>query len=388
MDASAGKNFDPHHARILVVGPMAAGKTTLVHSFCHGDSGNGVPGNTLPTVGCSVDVKLLAGGHPNRSIEFWDVGGSPDAALARGMFFEGCEAAGVLLVYDVSIPRSLRDLRVWVAELDSAGISVLSESGNNGRSSATASSYARSLRSTEHPPDFFSEGLAADLEGGGSVTAAVGGGRVPLMVVGAKADTVEGVRREGGALASELGAGHVAVCASKLSNEDEALFDRFFGEVFRHHSGLQAPPLGEVRTTTIHNQQHVQNMFSFAEGMPERWEETYESEDSYFPSSETATAAAGDVGRSTLHTRHRPSGSSRWGSDRPPGSNLQREAGIGWTGKGHPGARGDDGRVEGEVRAWAGGGASTVGGGLVWPAHRGALPSAAAGGRPAREKQS
>lgn len=58
MDASAGKNFDPHHVRILVVGPMAAGKTTLVHSFCHGGGGNGVPGNTLPTVGCSVNVKV------------------------------------------------------------------------------------------------------------------------------------------------------------------------------------------------------------------------------------------------------------------------------------------------------------------------------------------
>ncbi|CBN75784.1 LIP1, Ras superfamily GTPase [Ectocarpus siliculosus] len=381
MDASAGKNFDPHHARVLVVGPMAAGKTTLVHSFCHGGGGNGVPGNTLPTVGCSVDVKLLAGGHPNRSIEFWDVGGSPDAALARGMFFEGCEAAGVLLVYDVSIPRSLRDLRVWVAELDSAGISILGKSGNNGRSSATASSSGRSLRSgrsTEYPPDFFSEGLAADLEGGGSGTAAVGGGRVPLIVVGAKADTGEGVRREGGALASELGVGHVAVCASKLSNEEEALFDRFFGEVFRHHSGLQAPPLGE----------DVQKMLSFAEGMPGRLEETYESEDSYFPSSETTAAAAGDGGRSSLHTRHRPSGSSRWGSDQPPGSNPQRDAGIGWTGIGHPDARGDDGRVEGEARGWAGGGASTVGGGLVWPVHRGALPSAVAGGRPAREKHS
>ncbi|CAN0463474.1 unnamed protein product, partial [Ectocarpus sp. 8 AP-2014] len=227
--------------------------------------------------------------------------------------------------------RSLRDLRVWVAELDSAGISILGKSGNNGRSSATASSSGRSLRdgrSTEHPPDFFSEGLAADLEGGGSGTAAVGGGRVPLKVVGAKADTGEGVRREGEALASELDAGHVAVCASKLSNEEEALFDRFFGEVFRHHSGLQAPPLGE--------------------GIPERWEETYESEDSYFPSSETTAAAAGDGGRSSLHTRHRPSEGSRWGSDQPPGSNPQREAGIGWAGKGHPGARGDDGRVEGE----------------------------------------
>ncbi|CAM9620090.1 unnamed protein product [Ectocarpus fasciculatus] len=387
MDASAGKSFDPHHARVLVVGPMAGGKTTLVHSFCHGGGGgNGVLGNTLPTVGCSVDVKLLAGGHPNRSIEFWDVGGNPDAALARGMFFEGCEAAGVLLVYDVSIPRSLRDLRAWVAELDSAGISILGgDSGNNGRSSATTSSYARGFRdgrSTEHPPEFLSDGLVADLEGGGSGAAAAGGGKVPLMVVGAKADTGEGVRREGGALASELGAGHVTVCASKLSNEEEALFDRFFGEVFRHHSGQQAPLFGEATNSTFQT-----NIF-FAEGMPERWEETYESGDSYFPSSKTATAAAGDGGRSTLHIHHRPPGSSHWESDQPPGNKPQQEAGIGWTGKGHPGARGDDGRAEEGARGWAGGGAGAVGGGLVWPAHRGALPSAAAGGRSAREKQS
>lgn len=50
-------------------------------------------------------AQLLARGHADRSLEFWDVGGNPDAALARGMFFEDSEAAGVLLVYDVSNPR-------------------------------------------------------------------------------------------------------------------------------------------------------------------------------------------------------------------------------------------------------------------------------------------
>ena len=51
------------------------------------------------------NAQLLARGYADQSIEFWDVGGNPDAALARGMFFEDSEAAGVLLVYDVSNPR-------------------------------------------------------------------------------------------------------------------------------------------------------------------------------------------------------------------------------------------------------------------------------------------
>lgn len=65
MDESAAKNFNPHHARVLVVGPMAAGKTTLVHSLCHG--ANGATSGAMqqqrppPTVGCNVDVKVLQG---------------------------------------------------------------------------------------------------------------------------------------------------------------------------------------------------------------------------------------------------------------------------------------------------------------------------------------
>lgn len=49
--------------------------------------------------------QLLAGRFADRFIEFWDVGGNPDAAPARRMFFEDSAVAGVLLVYDVSNPR-------------------------------------------------------------------------------------------------------------------------------------------------------------------------------------------------------------------------------------------------------------------------------------------
>jgi len=60
MQADPARSFDPDHARILVVGPMAGGKTTLVHSLCHGE-GAGPAGARLrppPTVGCNVDVKV------------------------------------------------------------------------------------------------------------------------------------------------------------------------------------------------------------------------------------------------------------------------------------------------------------------------------------------
>lgn len=53
-----------------------------------------------------VVIQLLAGRPPiQRSVEFWDIGGNPDAALARGMFYEASTVAGVLLVYDVSNRR-------------------------------------------------------------------------------------------------------------------------------------------------------------------------------------------------------------------------------------------------------------------------------------------
>lgn len=55
------EDFDPNHARVLVVGPMFAGKTSLVHSLCHcspAGGGAAVLQKPTPTVGCNVEVKV------------------------------------------------------------------------------------------------------------------------------------------------------------------------------------------------------------------------------------------------------------------------------------------------------------------------------------------
>lgn len=63
MQEASTNNFDPNHARVLVVGPMASGKTTLVQSLCHGGTGGtaaaGVRSKPSPTIGCNVDVKVF-----------------------------------------------------------------------------------------------------------------------------------------------------------------------------------------------------------------------------------------------------------------------------------------------------------------------------------------
>lgn len=64
MQPASPNDFDPNHARVLVVGPMASGKTALVQSLCHGGIGGtatvGVRSRPHPpTIGCNVDVKVL-----------------------------------------------------------------------------------------------------------------------------------------------------------------------------------------------------------------------------------------------------------------------------------------------------------------------------------------
>ncbi|CAM9952121.1 unnamed protein product [Scytosiphon promiscuus] len=379
MDASAAKNFNPLHARVLVVGPMAAGKTTLVHSLCHGATSSTPQRRPPPTVGCNVDVKMVDARNADRSIEFWDVGGNPDAALARGMFLEGCEAAGVLLVYDVSNPRSLRELRAWVKELSSAGVPIhagsrsIHEFNSGAGYSRTRSDFPstngwKGSDSLHHrEPDNDNVSLA-DLEGGSAGAAGKGArGRLPVLVVGSKEELGEGVRRAGAALASELCAGHVTVCGFQPADEEEP-FERFFGEVFRYHCGQRAPDGGED-ARVIHPR-----FLALCPGTPARGQWTNQ-QDSYFPEE---TAEVGKTDRSSYTQHHQPQ--KGW-TRQSPGQALEQHPG---TGSASAWRTGDGGRNIGGGTA----GAARTGGGRLWPVPRAAFPFATTAASSPRKKQS
>ncbi|CAM9425093.1 unnamed protein product, partial [Choristocarpus tenellus] len=117
---------------------MGVGKTSLIHYLCYGKPLN----RPTCTVGCAVEVKVgcdsydtdgLLQGKVDRFIEFWDIGGHPDAESTRCAFYEDSGADGVLLVHDLSNPRSLVGLAKWVEELELAGIFLDNLEGGNGK---------------------------------------------------------------------------------------------------------------------------------------------------------------------------------------------------------------------------------------------------------------
>ena len=118
------------------------------------------------------------------------------------------------------MPRSAAQLRAWVTELDSAGVSVtggekggtgfFGRGSGNGGGGQGASTHGESGRDIVLPGGRHADDthIITDLEGGSKATT---DGRVPVLVVGNKEDVGESMRSAGSTLASELGAGHVSV---------------------------------------------------------------------------------------------------------------------------------------------------------------------------------
>lgn len=81
-------SIDIDKVRIIVIGDSGVGKTSLIHTLCHGEPII----NPTWTIGCSVDVKL----HEYREgtsaqktffVELWDVGGSSGHKNTRSVFY-------------------------------------------------------------------------------------------------------------------------------------------------------------------------------------------------------------------------------------------------------------------------------------------------------------
>ena len=167
---------DRDHARLLVVGDSRVGKTSLVNVLC-GEYNRLDRAATrrkiqrepvAPTVGCHINVRLHSGPRGGRigaavaapgisaaaffprtaaaaaansgatmrggvggsgcvgglgvgngsgvgTIEMIDVGGARQYALTRPVFYD--QLHGILLVHDVSNPKSLYSLREWIREI-------------------------------------------------------------------------------------------------------------------------------------------------------------------------------------------------------------------------------------------------------------------------------
>lgn len=98
--------------KILLVGPAAVGKTSLIHRFIK----SRFQKDYKLTVGVDIltkDVEFAAGRTATLSI--WDIGGQERFSFIRTTFYKG--AQGVLLVFDLSRAATFDAVKNWRKEV-------------------------------------------------------------------------------------------------------------------------------------------------------------------------------------------------------------------------------------------------------------------------------
>ncbi|MHA1730579.1 MAG: Rab family GTPase, partial [Promethearchaeota archaeon] len=98
--------------KILLCGPAAVGKTSLIHRFIRSK----FQADYKLTVGVDIltkDVEYAPGELATLSI--WDIGGQQRFEFIRSTFYKG--AAGVLLVFDLSRAETWQQIQKWRNEV-------------------------------------------------------------------------------------------------------------------------------------------------------------------------------------------------------------------------------------------------------------------------------
>jgi small GTP-binding protein len=101
--------------KICLCGDGGVGKTSLRDNYL----GKGFMSNYLPTLGTdfvskSLTIRTKSGIKPLK-FQIWDLAGQPPFREIRKVYFK--RAAGSMLIFDVTRPESLINLKNWAEEL-------------------------------------------------------------------------------------------------------------------------------------------------------------------------------------------------------------------------------------------------------------------------------
>lgn len=99
--------------KIIIAGDSGVGKTALINRFCESSP---QPVQEKPT-GIDFQIKQLNLPEGSVKLAVWDVIGHPRFAVVRTSFYRGAHAAA--LVYDLSHPETLANLKMWHNEITS-----------------------------------------------------------------------------------------------------------------------------------------------------------------------------------------------------------------------------------------------------------------------------
>ena len=157
--------------KIIMVGDGSVGKTSLRRRYM----GDTFTGNYMMTIGSDFSIKRLGG----FLIQLYDLAGQPGFKMLRKQYYLGAQAA--IVVYDITKPQSLDNVRKWLDEITMAQgheipfvlvgnkIDLRSKSVNGGITSEQGKKFADILNSEISSSVYFVE------------TSALTGEKVDLM---------------------------------------------------------------------------------------------------------------------------------------------------------------------------------------------------------------
>lgn len=101
--------------KIVLLGDGSVGKTTLRERFM----GKGFKSTYLPTLGAEFVSKVLPIPRPIKTIslrfQIWDLAGQPTFKQIRKLYYR--DSVGLILVFDITRPESLYNLKTWLSEV-------------------------------------------------------------------------------------------------------------------------------------------------------------------------------------------------------------------------------------------------------------------------------
>ena len=104
--------------KIAIAGEPAVGKTTLARRF----TGKQMREEYIPTLGVEITTKKIKLGSKTVTLVLWDLAGQPQFKIVRPAYYKG--SAGIIFVFDVTMPHTLARIDDWVSECYNAIESV------------------------------------------------------------------------------------------------------------------------------------------------------------------------------------------------------------------------------------------------------------------------
>jgi DnaJ family protein C protein 27 len=108
----------PIRTKVISMGPSGCGKSCLIKRYCEGRFVT----RYISTIGIDYGVKEVSLlGRPLK-VNFFDLAGADDFADIRKQFYEN--TCGGVLVFDVTSTASFKELRSWIQEARSSGVTI------------------------------------------------------------------------------------------------------------------------------------------------------------------------------------------------------------------------------------------------------------------------